>query len=433
MTKTRAENNVYQKDRKKKHKVPRVTSGPYTFEKAKEECLHRNFVLHEDAEKKWNEQTVKPSARKMLMADGTSPMFNSIITGNNRSTERTADEIAATKLLQSSSRLGLGQGNWMETCAIKAALRILDPDNEYRVVSLPDGLGPDFAIADPRSADQLFVGFQVKSCVVRDGMMNCNIAREDGQPGGRYENLPILAVALHIENRDLIKNSRLEFDDVPDVPVAEILLYKDATHFPSKNLTPYPRRFTDDIYGDDRFVFDFDPSERLQIMRANFRYIIESGKKWTLEQLWFDNGPGTASPLISSDHITEIKNCRALAKIVGFSNLRAPLFQNETTDVIWRLNGRDIRISLKTAGIHNIGFMFLLKSHPKSDWCDWVLAFYRKDNEVTHISVICARRVYDGDVKTFCWSRNNNKDVLETRIDVTSPDALEMLVDRVSK
>jgi hypothetical protein len=433
MTKSRVENNEYQRNRSKKHKVARVTSGPYTFEKAKKECLHRNKVLHENAEENWNKQTVRAAWRQMLMADGTTPKLNDIISGQIRSTERSADEIAATKLLQSASRLGLGQGHWMETCAIKAALRILDPDNEYRVVSLPDGLGPDFAIADPTSMDQLFVGFQVKSCAARDGEMNYSIGKKDGQPEGRYENLPILAVALNILDRDFIKDSRLEFDNVPDVPITELLLYKNATHFPNNTLAPCPRRAANDIYSDHRFVIAFDSSERLQIMRANFRYIIKSAKKWTLEQLWFESGPNTANPFINHKHGMEMENCSVLAELVGFSNVRAPLFQNETTDVIWRLNGTDIKISLKTAGVNKNGFQFPLKNHPKSGWCNYVFAFYRTDNKVTHISVICARRVYDSDAKYFCWSskHKDNKDVFDDRIDVNSPNALEMLIDQV--
>jgi hypothetical protein len=435
MTKSRAERYKSARDREQKQKVPRVTSGSYTFAKAEKECVHRNFVLHEDAEEKWNEQTVPASARKMLMADGTTSKLKDIMSGHIRSTKRSADEIAATRLLQIASHQEHGQNHWMETMAIKAALRILDPNNDYHIVSLPDGLGPDFAVADPTSADHLFVGFQVKSCASRDGSMGYSVGQEDGEPGGKYENLPILAVALHIEDRNVIKNSRLGFDHVPDVPVAEILLYKHATHFPNKTLAPYPRRVADDIYGDNRYVVGFDSLERLEIMRANFRRIIISAKKWTLRQLWFDNGPGTASSIINSKHATEMSNCCALADLVGFANLRAPLFQHETTDVIWRLNGRDIKISLKTSTVIKKGFQFGLEKHPKSEWCDFVLVFYRTDNNVTHISVICARRVYAREAESFCWSpiHEHNSDVFDNRIDVRSPNALQMLMNHIGK
>ena len=129
---------------------------------------------------------------------------------------------------------------------------------------------------------------------------------------------------------------------------------------------------------------------------------------------------------------------KELANIVGLQNLRAPWYQNECVDIILLVNGEEIRISLKTASENNnSGYQFGLKAHPNSKYCDYVFAFYwsapcEENRVLTHISVIDGSCVYVPHRVSFCWSKTNNKDVLENCIDVSSVNTLEALIKVVS-
>ncbi|KAG5185059.1 hypothetical protein JKP88DRAFT_255162 [Tribonema minus] len=351
------------------------------------------------------------------------------MSGLRRSTPPTEDEHQArqTKRSEMSKKHGHGQTGWMETVATKAALRLLDPNGKLQVETLPDGLGADFAVYDPDTG--LYAGVQVKSAEQNEITTCFGVKQEDGECGGVYETFPILAVALPYGfDRETVKSAMTSFDHVPEVSVAELFLFSNATQFPNTTLRPQPRRHVSDVYGDNRFVIGFDSQARFEIMQQDFFRMVKEKAIWTKAQLWFDVGTGTPNIRPAATHIKEIRNCERLSEIVGLSALRAPRFQGETVDVVWVLDGRDVRISLKTAKDNGIGFQFNLAKHPHSQFCDYVFAFYYTEDVITHISVIGARRVYVEGRKSFNWSTTNNSDVLSAKINVTAANAMAQLV-----
>ncbi|KAG5186379.1 hypothetical protein JKP88DRAFT_240982 [Tribonema minus] len=435
--KTRAQLNKEENDRRDARKVPRVTDGIYTFKKAKKEAEHRGFDVSDDAEAYWNKQTCTPKTRKMLMKNGRSPDINSIVSGHTRSSPATAAERKATKdkYKHTVTEHNLGQVNWMESAATMAALKILDPHNEFTFETVPDGLGCDTAAQDTTSG--LYAAIQAKSGEMRDGQTILHVSRKDGEAGGRYPTCIILGVLITNIDREAIKDSLTAFDYVPTVEVSDIFLFGSATEFPNKTLAPYPRKKADDVYGDNRYVVGFDSEERLEIMRQKFRRLLREKAVWTRSDLWFGLGSNTPNPNVGSKHQEEVKNCVALAALVGFNNLRAPNMQNETTDVVWRLDKKDVRISLKSSTVANKGkgggFWFHLGKHPNDHFCDYVFTSYRDTRGVRmSMSVIKASRAYNDDKKHFCWSPTSNKDILESRIDLRGPDALSKLIAAVS-
>ncbi|KAG5186429.1 hypothetical protein JKP88DRAFT_241036 [Tribonema minus] len=424
-------------------KVPRTkTKGPYTFKSAKIEAEIRGFKVAKDAKIHWNAQSsTTPSMRKLLMTNKSEPYLNNIMSGHNRPTPPTAKEIAATRRKQSETlrARGLRQTHWVEATAIKAVKRIIDPFDEFDFEVLPDGLNPDVAVRF-KGAD-LYAGVQFKAREYGDWCNSYKISQADGDIGGQYETLIIITSAMKDLHTSGFKQSMIDFDFVPEVEVGELFLFGNATEFPNKTLSPYPRRESEDQYGHHRFVFGFDEEERLETMRNDFKRLIWEKSKWTRSQLWFSTGSGSPNPNLSTGHSAEVLNCKSLAEVVGFDNLRAPKVQNETVDVIWTVNNtQELRISLKTALVNHDeedqGFKFELQKHPNAQHCDFVFAFYKNESGVrTHVSVINARRVYLEDVTTFNWSPTNNADVLFQRIALDdaehAKEMLESMIDGI--
>ncbi|KAG5186500.1 hypothetical protein JKP88DRAFT_241108 [Tribonema minus] len=396
-SKTRAEQNNETKAQRHSRKIKRATEGRYTYVKAVKEAEKWGFKVIRD-EATWNAQAlVRPSRRKLRIVGRNPIHLDSIMSGHIRSDAPSEEEKVATKAKQSKSHKdrGLGQINWHEQSAIKAALLILDPT----------GL----------------------------------VKKKDGKElqGGCYAGHILLGVVFTITDRDAALKEMKTFDAVPEVVVGQIFLYKSAADLPCASLQPYPRLDKNDKYGDNRYVVGFDDDGRLCRMRETFLSLVQERAIWGSEQLWFAMGPGTPNTCVSTEHASEVLNIKALAELVGFQSLQAPERQNETVDVVWSLNDEDIRISVKTASIDKKGFMFGLGKHPHHEYCDLVLGFYKDGSgNRTGVSVISAARVYaEREVKverkTFNWSKTNNKDVLCDTVDLSKADAMDSVVARV--
>jgi len=271
-------------------------------------------------------------------------------------------------------------------------------------------------------------------CYGESGKVYFKLKKDDGRVGKKYEHLVILCIVFRHDFDEEKNNSRrTAFDFVPDVPIAEVFFYKNASEIPNRRLEPYRRRSPDDDakYGDSRYVIGVDTQDRLNILRKNLKEALSELSIYSKEQFWFHYGPGTPNPKPNTKHVREIWNIEQLSLIVGIENLRAPKFQNECTDIIAIVEGKEVTVSLKTAYQHleclSETYDFALGAHPRSDECELVIVFYYKKNVVTHISVLCARRVYDNGMKSFGWSQTNNTDVLKDWISVESSNVLDAL------
>jgi hypothetical protein len=132
-------------------------------------------------------------------------------------------------------------------------------------------------------------------------------------------------------------------------------------------------------------------------------------------------------------HYQETLNLQTLAHMVGIGQLRAPIRQNETTDVIMLVDDQEVNVSVKTATPHHRGYTFGVGGHPNDHLCHIVLAFYKNADGIrTHVSVLCPRRVYACN-KYFTWSPTHNKDVLKGRVDLQSDKGCEHLYAAIKR
>ncbi|KAG5181909.1 hypothetical protein JKP88DRAFT_288681 [Tribonema minus] len=441
-SKTRTELNKEAKARAHSRKKKRVTEGLYTYDKAVAEAENNGFKVIED-EAAWDAQAPVRASMRKLRIMGRNPIhLHNIVSGAIRSDAPSEEEKAASYAKRSETMidLDLGQRNWYERSATKAAQHILDPDGLVETAPLLDGLGGDLQMRLKVSENPLYAGCQVKSGTGGQGKrVDLNVKKKDGEKGGCYEGHILLGVVFTIADRDAALTEMNTFDAVPEVVVEQIFLYRSAVDLPCASLAPSPRRDKNDKYGDHLYVPGFDDNARLCRMREMyFRYVHERAV-WGSEQLWFALGPGTPNTCVSTKHASEVLNIKALADLVGFQSLRAPERQNETVDVVWRLCDKDIRISVKTATIHGKGFQFELNKHPHDEHCDLVLAFYKdENNHRTDVSVISAARVYakrevQVEHEKFSWSKTNNEDVLRNTVSLSESDAKESLIALVMR
>ena len=430
---TRTERNATAKARKGIHKPTRVTVGPWSFQNAVDECKAAGFELHEDAKSEWDKQTIRPSVRKMLMKNGRAICLNDIMNGHTRAVPLTVEEKAVTNAKKSASHKQLEhkQRHWLEVASSKAAMRMLDAYEQFETATVPDGLGTDFLIRC--KGTELWAPIQVKSAVAHpdEHLQFSKLQSKDGSKGGRYEHVIILAVG--VAPGCVPPDSSALFNTIADVEVKELLLFNRASDMPNNKLVPHPRRQASDIYGDHRYVVDFDTPERLNNMCTIFQKCIEKNARWSKSDAWY--GP-ELNPSVADRHKTEVLNCKALGDLLGHDRLRAPNAQGETVDVVLELDNREVRISLKTATLNGKGFKFKLGKAVNSRFCDVVLAFYldRKTQERTHVSVIAGKRVYVKGKKNFNWSQVHieNEDVWNAKIDLRAEDAAQQILKVLS-
>jgi hypothetical protein len=426
---TRKERNTAAKARKSKYKRARVTVGPWSFENAVKECVAAGFKPHTNAQIQWAEQTAVQHQRKMLMQDSRAIHMHSIMSGHTRAVPLTTEERAVinAKISETLKQCEHQQRHWLERASFEAAMCVLDKNEQFEKATVPDGLAADFLVR--RKGTELWAAVQVKSAVAHfdERLKFPHLSSIDGDKGGKYEHIVILAVG--VAPGCVPPDSTSAFDAIADVKVKELFVYNRASDMPNKTLQPYPRRKAADLYGDHRYVVDFDTSERLDIMRTYFEQCIDSNSKWTKADAWF--GP-ELNPRVSKGYKEEVLNCKALGDLLGHERLRAPNAQGETVDVVLKLGEKEVRISLKTAVIRKKGFQFELKKAVNSRFCEVVLAFYldRKTQERTHVSVIAGERVYVNENKSLSWSRvhKQNKDIWNTRIDLRAEGAAEKLL-----
>ncbi|KAG5192171.1 hypothetical protein JKP88DRAFT_250990 [Tribonema minus] len=438
--KTRQEHNNDKKARKASRRVPRITTGQYTYEKQVIEAQHRGFnVIHDETA--WEAQKAVVLSQRKLCIIGRKPIrFNDIMSGNVRATPRTAAEKVATSAKQSALMKGCEQTNWYEASATEAALRMLDPNGALQIETLPDGLSADYIAQTHGDESDLHAGIQVKSANRddSDAPVNLRVAQGHGGAGGKYETLILLGVIFTVDDMEGARAAmKADFNHVPQVRVDEVFLYANATEIHTASLQPHRRIRADDSYGDNRYVVGFDDESRLCRMQEKLTTLVREKKRWTKEQFLFAFGSDSPNPKLNPNQTTEMANCAALAAQVGLRNLSAPKRQNETVDVVWRVEGsaRVIHISLKTAKIHRKGFQISLNKHPNAAHCDFVFAFYidRTIGTRTHVSVIPAAVVYaerTAVVKnpTFNWSPTSNAHVLASRISLSDPNAAQLLL-----
>lgn len=434
--KTREQRNAEIISYQKLRRIPRLTEGSWTYSKAVIEAKARKFVVADGAEYFWNQQTctgIKRKMRVMYYGKRKDVHLNHILSGHTRALKPTIEEKRASCAKQSATvtARNLGQVNWMEAAGIHAAMKILDPQGLLEVRLLFDGLNADFLLRPSNSTEDAWVPVQMKTGEAHDGCVYLNVKKEDGLPGGKYHGMIIIGAVLDVD-RDAVKKTMEVFGAIPGVKVTELFLYGSASDIQgTSSLSPYPRRQQDDKYGDHRFVVGFDVEQRLGRMQSKVQHLVHTIPKVTYEDACCSFGPGTLNVKLNEKRLQEVLNIKALAEVVGIESLRAPALQNFTTDIIWDLGDMSINISLKTATVNNDGsyggYCFELKAAPYAEHCHVVMAFYKEGTQRTHVSVICARRVYDTNQTCLCWSKSNNSDILDDRIDLRQPDALEQL------
>ena len=434
----RAARNAEQKRNRLKRKSKRRTEGLISFENAVIEAEYRSFILHPNAEAHWNAQTVKGSKRKLLMTDDTSPTVSAILSGTTSKIVISESEKADQKFRTRATKKARGtdvEQHYKEASAIKAAMQIFNQHGQYEWKSVPDGLGADLAVR--LVGDTLWAPIQVKSAICHPDDRSCYMLYSSyGDVGGKYEKLMILAVGL----KPFVKMEATELDEVQDAVVEEIFLFSNANDMPGKSLQPYPRKQEDDKYADSRWVFNSGNHETTLRFFSNFEQIVRHRAQYTMTQIWFQSD---LNRNVCKTHQEEVLNLETLAAIVGLDNLRAPWQQNQCTDILLETEQRSIAISLKTASvsskIHFTNFSFGLGYAPGSQYCDYVMVFYKTaTGERTHISVVPAKRAYkqlefeseESKRYSFNWSTKHktNKDVWENKMSLADADIRERLI-----
>jgi hypothetical protein len=221
------------------------------------------------------------------------------------------------------------------------------------------------------------------------------------------------------------------FNAVASTSLVDIFIYQTAADMPGASLRPCPRRADrPDAFGANRWTVGVNTEEQQEAMYDLLITYFNRAKKYTLEDIWFGK---ELNKMVKEAHLTEMFNIEALKKVVGFENLSAPMSQNETVDIVAHIGGVQVRTSVKTATKDGSnGFKFRLGAAPHSDFCDVVMAFYRSKGARTHVSVLCARRVYDvkriNKNDAFCWSHTNRKDVLEVKFSLSNAAEAAVLI-----
>jgi hypothetical protein len=324
--------------------------------------------------------------------------------------------------------------NYIEAAAIKAFINILFAHfpNQYEWEPVPDGLGADLIIRRASSDPNEWCAVQVKSAKAHDGeRMHLSLTKQQGEAGGKYENMVIVAVCIDPAlSRPTAEDG---FDAVAAAEIKDLFVFQNASEMPSKSLQPFPRRLnskgTD--YGDNRYTPRFDAPERLAVTLQLFADCVDNAPKFTREDTWF--GPDLIQKIIKHEHWKEVMNCKALAEIVGFENLSAPLAQNECVDTVACIAGTQVKVSLKTASLNGKGYQLEIGNAPNSQFCDVVLIFYinRVTGERTHVSVLCAKEVYSATTKAFIWSPTQRPHIMKTKISLRYTDARRRLQETI--
>jgi hypothetical protein len=268
---------------------------------------------------------------------------------------------------------------------------------------------------------------QFKSASYNDDRLKFNQCnREDGDVGGKYENMPIIAIALG----DIVTSIPIVFDSIDDREIQELFIFSSATEFPGKILQPcaWGPHSRPDNYGDHRWVRNRDNAAKLGAMVQRFINIIENAHKYSLNDIYFAQGPGTPNVNINPEKKNEMEQIPALAVSLmpsGFT-IAAPWRQNETVDIILRRGGWQHTVSLKSASDNNGNLTFDKKKHPRHEHCDLVVVFlYDKvESNSYEVHVFSAHDVYVKNKRgSFNWTNRGVYPVY----DIRSPEFIARL------
>lgn len=391
-------------------------------------CAAAQLKLHSNAETHWNKQSAVPQSRRVFLSDNRTPRLAEIASGDTSGISKTTEQKKDLKSRLSANQRKHGQTNWIEAAAIKAMFNLLDKYfcNRFEFAALPDGLGGDVLVREKNVAenadeDKLWAIVQVKSAKSYPGeKMSFHVKQVDGKTGGKYERMIIWALGIDPAcTRPTAQNG---FDAVADATLTDILAFQNASNLPGTSLNPYPRLIgKTDVFGVNRHTFAINGEMELQAFLQLIIVQIQNSPKFTAREAWFSP---QANPTISLTTSSEIKNLEILSTIVGFDNLGAPLSQNETVDVVLTLDRIAYSLSLKTASLNDGGFMFKKGKAPNAQFCSGVMMFYidRITGARTHVSVVCARIVYDiSQHKGFYWSTKNRPEIIQNRISLNEP------------
>lgn len=398
-------------------------------------CEAAQLTPHAGAEAYWTEQAtqkVQPASRKIKMMNGQTPSVLHIQNGNTSGVKRTAAQKTDSNARKSSSQRAYGQKNWLESAGIKAFCSLFEtlcPDQlEYS--ALPDGLNADLLVRHKDMPADQWAAVQVKTSKAHPGeRMQYHVKKADGQDGGKYKGMIILALGL---GPCCQRPQSSEFDEVASALVTDIVMYQNASEMPGKILAPMPRQSDkEDAYGDNRYSAGVDSPTHLQEIMELFLHYVDTAPKFTRYQAWFCP---KLNHHISKTHRSEVVNLRVLADRFEFHSLGAPLAQNETVDVVLTVDNVAHYVSVKT--VRSKGSLgFNTGSAPNHHFCNAVMAFYvnKTTQQRTHVSVIDAKEVYDGKKKSFNWSKKHKPDVLKHRIALTDSDAAQQIKNALQK
>jgi hypothetical protein len=411
--------------RKPKYTTPQ--GGWSDFKDVIKVCNTAQLQVHADAEKDWTSQIVNPANRKVKLIDGRYVILFNILNGNTSGVQRTDAQKQATSALMSATQKSRehGQRHYIEAAAIKEFVVWLNHHfpKEFEWQPLPDGLGADFIIRRVSPKTNQWCAVQVKSAKAHDSeQMNFNLAKPDGEVGGKYEHMVITAMAVDPE---LLRPIPADgFNTVTTVEIKDLFVFQNASAIPGKSLQPFPRQSNSKSvdYGSNRYTAGFDVPHQLEVTLKLFADYVDNAPKFSREDAWFGK---VLNSSVSEQSWVEVMNCKALSEIVGFDKLTAPLAQNECTDTIAHIDGTQVKISLKTATLHDRGFRFKISRAPNASFCDIVLVFYidRITGERTHVSVLSAKEVYSIKTKAFYWSGTRRVHILKSRISLSDAEA----------
>jgi hypothetical protein len=302
--------------------------------------------------------------------------------------------------------------------------------DDLRFKSVFDGLGADVVVqlVDTNEPDQ-WVAVQFKSVSYNDGQLRFDCKCDDGAVAGKYEKMPIVAIALG----DVVNPIPIIFDSIDERNIQELFIFSSATEFPGKILQPYTwgQHSKPDNYGNNRWVKARDDATKLAAMVQRFIDIIRNAHKYSLTEIYFAQGPGTPNVNVALKKKKEMEQISSLTHSLmpsGFT-IDAPWRQNETVDIIIRRGGDWQRtISLKSASTSNNDNLMIKKGkHPRCEHCDLVIVFlYDKvESNSYEVHVLLAHDVYvENKAKVnFCW---RNRGVYPV-YDIRSPEFVARL------
>jgi len=218
-----------------------------------------------------------------------------------------------------------------------------------------------------------------------------------------------------------------DFNGLPTAEIVEVFLFPNATQIEGQGLHPSIRNSTKPA-NNDRFRHtsgykDFYQEMDWITIKTSFLKMIDEAPKFPLSHFRYN---GTHA---SEKHMIEVRNIQLLGESIGEDCIHAYDRQNETIDIIVKINNVNINSSLKTATPESNGYKFELGAAPYWWHCDIMMIFYLCKERIkrTHVSILHSRNIYNRKANQFYWSSTLNKDILKDRINLSDVDAAEQI------